>query len=757
MKTRRHKKGKTRFGGSSKLSDIEDMEKEILNVFNILHKERDMYPFTSNECSNALRKKYSKVSFNMSVITQEYKRIENVLDRLKNSRYNLIDLYPEEDIQTSGGGRSYRRSYGRSKANSRYGHSRASPEYGRGSASYPSSHNTTRRNPTQHLEINPQVPKTISLMIGKEIKEVFNRIEEKVRNIYKMKNVNTVTFVFKDEEKHFLKNIQNCFFIIDHYVVKIKEMIIKEGDDITIGNKWQSMSAANKDYLNKEVDLTYLWINNVTKYFEKQSHKCPILNKTTTKNVLKVLSSVSDNLLNQIIDDCDETTSEVIEKIDSSFVDRLNDQNVQKYFVPFFKKTGDSVNDKSILCRLLTLASQEDLHKIVGDKDCIKKITLIHSPVEKKGGGIINNITKSVVGKKKEVFSNRTAYDNIFEKADSGSLQRLVELLIESEKIGDVITILGVPNFNNNAIGKIKAIVKANPDLKPQLNVALSQNDAARNFYTSANDNLIKTPEKEESLEDSKRKGKKSNQVIDQTYDKKVLSAVETAFRDKIKNFVESGDNNNNPEEQMKFIHAMYDELAEHNEIKGNRKLLKNVVNNLIDYTTSVYFGRHIENNMDEEKWPDALVRRDLVIDQFTRLNTKPNVDPILERIITTFWPEANAINYKRPPAEIISKETLIETRLYPTLPNVMLKVDKKDTGTNDTTKDNTSYGSKIMTLTEKVNGDQSDYDALGVEMFINTLLTTGSNVAFVPEIAFSESYKIEENLDNSAYVTKEM
>jgi len=197
----------------------------------------------------------------------------------------------------------------------------------------------------------------------------------------------------------------------------------------------------------------------------------------------------------------------------------------------------------------------------------------------------------------------------------------------------------------------------------------------------------------------------------------------------------------------IKSIHGMYEKLALHKEIKEDPIILKQAVNNFIDYTASNHFGTLIKNkNLDEKNLESALFRRELLIDQFTRLNTKPNVDPLIERLVTTFWPEADAIKYKRPQPKIISKETLIETRLYPTIPLFNNKANQEG---------NKTYGSKIMTLTEKVNGDQSDYDTLGVEMFLNTLMTTGSNISFKPEIAYHESYLIDEKIDNSLFVRK--
>lgn len=226
------------------------------------------------------------------------------------------------------------------------------------------------------------------------------------------------------------------------------------------------------------------------------------------------------------------------------------------------------------------------------------------------------------------------------------------------------------------------------------------------------------------------------------------MKRIDTDFKDKLNAFVVSK-SNMATEKQMKMVHEMYDQLAE--KIKGESDVLKNLVNNIIDYASSKYYSRFIEHNVEQEDLSDAFARRNLLIDQFTRLNTIPNVDPFLERIISTFWPKANTVKYKRPPTKIINKETLIETKFYPTISSTSLKVDKKNEA-----HDKKTYGRKIMSINEKVNGDQSDYDTLGVEMFLNTLLSTGSNVSNVPPEAYKETYLIEEKLDNSAYVSKE-
>jgi len=236
---------------------------------------------------------------------------------------------------------------------------------------------------------------------------------------------------------------------------------------------------------------------------------------------------------------------------------------------------------------------------------------------------------------------------------------------------------------------------------------------------------------------------------------------IEAECRKQIKLFIKTGvqhvDNGSSKISDTAYIAFVYDGIASQLNPGNNKNniLVKNVMNNLIDYTASSAVGRWMENNVKEESMPAASKRRDLLIDQMTRLNTKPVLDPFFERIISTFWPEADSAPYKRPQPKTISKKTIIKTTLYPTLPTIHLNPD--DNVENGDKANNHTYGSKIMTLSEKVNGDQSDYDTLGVEMFINTLMTTGSNLSFVPvDLEFKEEYIVDETLSNVANIPQE-
>ena len=236
------------------------------------------------------------------------------------------------------------------------------------------------------------------------------------------------------------------------------------------------------------------------------------------------------------------------------------------------------------------------------------------------------------------------------------------------------------------------------------------------------------------------------------------IKKLEAECRKKIRLFIKSG-HENGEKSDTEYIHNIYDEIASQF-TPGNNKndtLVKSFMNNQIDYTASAPLGKWIEENVKKESLPDAKIRRKLLIDQFTRLNTKPILDPFLERIISTFWPEADSVPYKRAQPKTISKETIIKTTLYPTLPTIHLNPDDNIENTNGDKANNYTYGSKIMTLTEKVNGDQSDYDTLGVEMFINTLMTTGSNLSFKPvDLKMEEEYKVDEKLSNVANIPQE-
>lgn len=604
------------------------------------------------------------------------------------------------------------------------------------------------------------------------IKENLDKTEQKIRSIFIKRPEENI----KDDDKQYLKNVQNCFFIIDHYSTKIKN-IISKGEDLS--GQWQLMAKANNGF-DKTIDvdntvLTYLWMNNVSEYFRNNKKSCTLLPKFTPQNIDKVFHYVSAELLNKIIVSCDDN-SNIVTHLDIDFLYRLSDDTVKKHLLVYLNNIDKpkraevptistaisreisaslslpppalSDDRKMILYRLLTLASPDHLSTIFDEQTRTEAIIKkMHDVTVSKGGGLLQGIQKSMVGKKNKVFNIRTAYDHIFEEAKKKQLTFIVESLIKLERLVDVIKILGDSNpvFNDSAIGKIKKVVNES-SFKKQFENALNEknNLTARNYYSIDIDSSPDNKKNEIPTEDdvnNKRNIKQINAI-----ETKPVYGVETDFRKDIKDFV--GGNLQNEPEIIQLIHEMYDRLAKHKEIKGDRKLLKKVVNNLIDYTASAFLGSYFETN------PTALIRRNLLIDQFTRLNTKPNVDPFLERIISTFWPEADAIPYKRPQTEIISKETLIETKLFPTLPTIKMYPNDNDNTEED--KKNKTYGSKIMTLTEKVNGDQSDYDTLGVEMFLNTLMTTGSNVGFVPEVAYSEKYKFDERIDNSAYIYKE-
>lgn len=612
------------------------------------------------------------------------------------------------------------------------------------------------------------------------IKVNMYKIEQKILSVFVKENL-------RDEDKQYLKNIQNCFLIINHYAKKIKD-IIKKGKDLS--GQWKSMADANNEFDKTKPAteiLTYLWMNNVSEYFANVPDPCTELNKIKIipTNIDKVFHHVSASLLNKIIMSCkpDKSNDSIVTHLDIDFLYKLTDDTVQKHLLSFVKNINKpnraeelsatlsvpapalSYRRKHILFRLLTLANPEHLSDIFGDRpktDAI--ITKMHKTVL-KGGGF--NETR-----KKNVFNIRTAYDNIFKNASPDTIKILVQsLFLKYPSIFvDVIKILGDPNpvLNEDAIRKMKEVV--NEDVvddkgtgdkihraKEKLNTELNdkKNRSALNYYTSVRmdeKKSVRIDEKENPPKENNDSPTETAQI--KSVAKKPEHQVENEFREKINVFVlQKGFNGTDTqEEELKIIHKIYDDLAAHKKIIGNKRFKKNVANNLIDYAASVYFGRMIESELEEQYRPKAFERRDLFIDQFTRLNTKPNVDPFLERVISTFWPEADAINYKRPPTEIITKKTLIETKLYPTLPTVMLEADTNPSG--DTP--NQTYGRKIMTVTEKVDGDQSDYDALGVEMFLNTLLTTGSNVSVVPKEAYGEEYEVLEKVDNSAYISKE-
>ena len=576
-----------------------------------------------------------------------------------------------------------------------------------------------------------------------KIKTTFNKTEQKLRDIFKAKQI------LANEDKQYLKNIQNCFFIIDHYASKLKKLILD--DKITLNPPWKEMAAANRkfDTTNELPDLTYLWIDNITKYFEKNENTFTFLYDKSSPNISKVTSYVSDSLLDEIIGSC-ENGSNVITGLDIDFVNRLTDETVEKHLIffvenidktSFFPASSTAATStptvplsairQNILFRLLTLATKGNLKAIFTDETTNAIIEKMHAKPATLGGGRFD----SIVGKKEKVFNIRSAYDNIFENAEPVKI--IVTSLIETEKVVAAINILGTPDYNGEAIGKIRGVVTGSDETtKTKFATQLKPDLAALNFYSLA----VEINSSAATTQPPSTKNKTVLQV------KAASSNVEKTFRGKIKEFVMS-DQDDDYKAHLKTIHKIYDELvAEIDKIKEKPPLLKNIVDNLLEYTESIYFSRLIEDNFPGESKKDnlqkALIRRDLLIDQFTRLNTKPIFDPLLERIVTTFWPEASSKRYSKPTPKTIKHNTILKTGLFANV-------------TSDQTA-NETYGSKRMTLIEKTDGDRSDYDTLGVEMFLNALMTTGSNIGFNPKAAYEEKVEYEENLDNSLFVTEE-
>jgi hypothetical protein len=170
---------------------------------------------------------------------------------------------------------------------------------------------------------------------------------------------------------------------------------------------------------------------------------------------------------------------------------------------------------------------------------------------------------------------------------------------------------------------------------------------------------------------------------------------------------------------------------------------VKNIINNLIEYAESSEFKKKAASK-NTNNW-DA--RRMQIVDQFTRLNTTPYIDPYLDRIVSTFWPEFDAINYiyKPPDTNIVKRTTRYVSDFYDNEPIY-------DKNNKDKKKEPGTYSHREIRQYDDYHGDKMQIDAFGVEEAINALIHTGSNLGWaatrVP--TYTEQYEQKEKIDVS-------
>lgn len=222
---------------------------------------------------------------------------------------------------------------------------------------------------------------------------------------------------------------------------------------------------------------------------------------------------------------------------------------------------------------------------------------------------------------------------------------------------------------------------------------------------------------------------------------------IDKNFKDWIRTYVK------NDNSDQKDIITKYTELVASIETESNDRVklnLKNIINNLIEYAESAVFKKLIK---EDTKIKDGKqeTRRLQIIDQFTRLNTTPYVDPYLDRIITTFWPEFDAINYKPPQTNILKKTTKYVSDFYDNDP-----VHDPKSGAEETPG---TYSHREMRQYDDYNGDKMVSDAFGVEETLNMLMHTGSNLSWAlrRKPTYTEEYKQKEKIDVSKMMKTEL
>jgi hypothetical protein len=140
--------------------------------------------------------------------------------------------------------------------------------------------------------------------------------------------------------------------------------------------------------------------------------------------------------------------------------------------------------------------------------------------------------------------------------------------------------------------------------------------------------------------------------------------------------------------------------------------------------------------------------RTKTVIKILTKLNTTPFIDPGLGRFVDIFFPDITM-----PSSEDSAQKTYNKTTEF--------KLNMYQNPHFDSTKDiSNSYGQSFLTRSEKFDNpfDQVFDDIFGIELFMQTLMNTGSNIEKLEETAkpkYSEVYTITEKKDKSMFYEK--
>ncbi len=229
---------------------------------------------------------------------------------------------------------------------------------------------------------------------------------------------------------------------------------------------------------------------------------------------------------------------------------------------------------------------------------------------------------------------------------------------------------------------------------------------------------------------------------------------IESFFRDKILTLVTIDSSTTLEYNILKLYEEFVAALKKTNDLLKNKNMMelntKNIINNLIEYAESVNFiNSVIKDVKDPTIKKSRNSRREMFIDRFTRFNTKPYLDPYLDRIISTFWPEFDSIQFKPSQKNILQKTRKYVSDFYDNTPIY----DK--TQENNEQKPGT-YSHRVMRQYDDYNGDSAMLtDAFGVEETINMLMHTGSNLSWAEnrQPTYTEEYEQKEKYDVSKMI----
>jgi len=207
-----------------------------------------------------------------------------------------------------------------------------------------------------------------------------------------------------------------------------------------------------------------------------------------------------------------------------------------------------------------------------------------------------------------------------------------------------------------------------------------------------------------------------------------------------LKKLIEKNTTPSNPITNVE-IAKIYDEIGELKKLE--------ITNIIIDVLEK--WKKGIQDNKDDD--PEIKIndekrkRAKQVIQTLTKLNTTPFIDPVLGRFVDIFFPDVVLSSTEGPAQKIYNKTTEFKLSMYP---NPVFGPSGEQP----------KYGQSFLTRSEKFDNpfDQALDDIFGIELFMQTLMNTGSNIEKLEEYAkprYDEVYTIKETKDKSMFYEK--